>query len=166
MKTLLLMRHAKSSWKDEALPDHERPLKKRGRKDAKRMAKVIEKNNLVPDLILTSSAKRAVETVDIVAENLGYQNEIIYSDALYMGEPGDFVEALKTLDKHYDKVMIVGHNPGLEAYLQIVDGDIEAMPTASLGYLVIGLDEWKEISFETMGDLIGFWTPKSLEEQD
>jgi len=166
MKTLLLMRHAKSSWKDEALPDHERPLKKRGRKDAKRMAKIIEKNNLVPDLILTSSAKRAVETVEIVTEYLEYQNEIIYSDALYMGEPSDFIEALKTLDKHYDKVMIVGHNPGLEAYLQIVDGEIEAMPTASLGYLVISLDDWKEISFETMGDLIGFWTPKSLDEQD
>jgi phosphohistidine phosphatase len=104
--------------------------------------------------------------VEIVTEYLEYQNEIIYSDALYMGEPDDYIEALRTLDKHYDKVMIVGHNPGLEAYLQIVDGEIEAMPTAALGHLVIGLDNWKEISYETMGDLIGFWTPKSLEEQD
>jgi phosphohistidine phosphatase len=159
------MRHAKSSWKDPGLTDHERPLKKRGRKDAKRMAKVIEANDLFPDLILSSSATRAVETVKIIVETLGYENEIIYSDALYMGEPSDFIEALKTLDYENEKVMIVAHNPGLEAYLQIIDGEIEAMPTAALGYLVLSLDDWHEISFETMGDLVGYWTPKTLEDK-
>ena len=165
MKTLLLMRHAKSSWKDEHLSDHERPLKKRGRKDAKNMAKIIQKNDLVPDLILCSPAARAVETVEVIAETLGYKNEIVYSDALYMGEPSDFVEALKTVDKHMEKVMIVAHNPGLEAYLQIIDGEIESLPTAALGYLVLGIDKWKDLSFETMGDMIGYWTPKSIEEK-
>lgn len=166
MKTLLLMRHAKSSWKDDQLNDHERPLKKRGRKDAKRMAKIIEKNQLIPELILSSSAVRAAETVDIIAENLGFDGEIIYSDALYMGEPDDFIESLKTLDNEVEKVMIVAHNPGMEAYLQIIDGEIEAMPTGGLGYLVLSLDDWNSISFETMGDLIGFWTPKSLKSED
>ena len=61
--------------------------------------------------------------------------------------------------------MIVAHNPGLEAYLQIIDGEIEAMPTAALGHLVLSLDDWREISFETMGDLVGYWTPKTLEEK-
>lgn len=165
MKTLLLMRHAKSSWKDEHLGDHERTLKKRGRKDAKNMAKIIQKNDLVPDLILCSSAVRAVETVEVVAETLGYKNEIIYSDALYMGEPNNFVEALKAVDKHIEKVMIVAHNPGLEAYLQIIDGEIESLPTAGLGYLMLGIDKWKDLSFETMGDLVGYWTPKSIEKK-
>lgn len=166
MKTLLLMRHAKSSWKDPGLTDHERPLKKRGRKDAKRMAKIIEEKDLYPDLILSSSAVRAVETVEVLVENLGYENEIIYSDALYMGEPSDFIEALKTLDSDIEKVMIVAHNPGLEAYLQIIDGEIESLPTSALGHLVLSLEDWRELSFETMGDMVSIWTPKKLEGKD
>ena len=163
MKTLLLMRHAKSSWKDPGLTDHERPLKKRGRKDAKRMAKIIEEKDLYPDLILSSSAVRAVETVEVLVEHLGYENEIIYSDALYMGEPSDFIEALKTLDSDIEKVMIVAHNPGLEAYLQIIDGEIESLPTSGLGHLVLSLEDWRELSFETMGKMVSIWTPKKLE---
>jgi len=165
MKTLLLMRHAKSSWKDDSLKDHERPLKKRGRKDAKRIAKVIEKNNLMPDLILSSSAVRASETVDIVADTLSYKNQIILSDELYMGEPEEFIQALKQVDDTFTTVMIVGHNPGLEAYLQIIDGEIESVPTGGLGYLVLVTDSWHDLTLDTMGDLIGFWKPKELAEK-
>lgn len=165
MKNLLLMRHAKSSWKDDSLKDHERPLKKRGRKDAKRIAKVIKKNDLVPDLILSSSATRAKETVDIVVETLSYKKQILYSDELYMGEPQDYITALKSLDDDYKTVLMVGHNPGLEAYLQIIDGEIESVPTAGLGYLVLVIDDWKDLSLDTMGDLVGFWKPKELEEK-
>lgn len=165
MKTLLLMRHGKSSWKDEKLSDHERPLKKRGRKDAKRMAKVLLSNDLNPDLILSSSAARAKETAEIIVDTLDFKDKIVFSDDLYMGEPQDFIDILQTLRDDYNTVLIVGHNPGLEAYLQIVDGEIEALPTAGLGQLVLVLDHWEELSFETMGDLVGFWTPKTLEEK-
>ncbi len=165
MKTLLLMRHAKSSWKDESLADHERPLKKRGKKDAKLIAKVIKKKNLIPDLILSSSAVRTKETVEVLTDALDFDGEIIYSDELYMGEPPDFVNALKDIDNQYETVLIVGHNPGLEAYLQIIDGEIEAVPTGGLGYLVLALEDWKDISMETMGDLIGFWKPKELRDK-
>ena len=162
MKNLLLMRHAKSSWKDDSLEDHERPLKKRGRKDAKRIAKVILKHDLVPDLILSSSAVRSRETVDIIVKKLDYKNKVEFSDTLYMGEPQDFIDALCNLPNEHNTVMIVGHNPGLEAYLQIIDGEIESVPTAGLGYLVLVIDDWKDISLDTMGDLIGFWKPKDL----
>ena len=164
MKTLLLMRHAKSSWKDDSLEDHERPLKKRGRKDAKRIAKLIKAKNLTPDLILSSSAERAKETVEIVVDVLDYKKKVVFLDELYMGEPSDFIEALQSLNNEYETVMIVGHNPGLEAYLQIIDGDIEAVPTAGLGYLVMVIDDWAEISLESVGDLVGFWKPKELED--
>lgn len=164
MKTLLLMRHGKSSWKDETLEDFERPLKKRGRKNAKKIAKVIAENGLNPDIIIASSATRARETVGVVVEVLGFENRIVFSDELYMGEPSDIVDALKNLNDDYNSVLIVGHNPGLEAYLQIVDGEIEALPTAGLGQLVLVLDRWEDLSFDTMGDLVGFWTPKSLSE--
>jgi phosphohistidine phosphatase len=83
-----------------------------------------------------------------------------------MGEPQDFINILSNLSNEYNTVMIVGHNPGMEAYLQIIDGEIEALPTAGLGHLVLVLDDWKDITFDTMGDLISVWTPKELKEKE
>ena len=162
MKTLFLMRHAKSSWKDDNLADHERPLKKRGKKDIKLIAKELKKSDLVPDLILCSSAVRAKETADLMAEALDYKGKIKTSDKLYMGEPQNYVEALNDVKEKIQSVMIVGHNPGLEAYLQIIDGEIESMPTGSLGYLMLAEDAWESVTLDTMGDLIGFWKPKDI----
>jgi phosphohistidine phosphatase len=164
MKTLLLLRHAKSSWDHPALTDFERPLKKRGRKDIKLIAKVINENDLYPNLILSSSAKRTVETVEVLVDSLQYENEIIYSDALYMGEPDDFIAVLSDLDNDIESVMIVAHNPGLETYLQIIGGEIEAMPTAALAYTVLNLEDWRDISFDTVGKMNGYWTPKMLKD--
>jgi len=166
MKTLFLMRHAKSSWKDDSLADHERPLKKRGKKDIKLIAKVIKKNDLKPDLIITSSAVRAKETAELLAEAIGFKGKIVVSDDLYMGEPSDYMEILTDIKEKYGSVLIVGHNPGLEAYLQIIDGEIEALPTAGLGYLMLAVDEWEDITLETMGDLVGFWKPKDLRDKN
>lgn len=166
MKTLFLMRHAKSSWKDDGLADHERPLKKRGKKDIKLIAKVMKKNNFKPDLIITSSAVRAKDTADLMAEALEYKGKVIVSDDLYMGEPSDYMKVLKDIKDKYESVLIVGHNPGLEAYLQIIDGKIESLSTSGLGYLVLAIDEWEDITLESMGDLVGFWKPKDLREDD
>ena len=166
MKTLLLMRHAKSSWKDDNLEDHERPLKKRGRKDSKRIAKTLKANDLVPELILSSSAVRAKETVSIMGDTLDYQGKINFSDEFYMGEPQDFINVLQTLSDDYKTVMIVAHNPGLEALMQIYHGEVETLPTAGLGYLILALDTWKDMYMSTMGDLIGLWKPKDLKEKE
>jgi phosphohistidine phosphatase len=166
MKTLFLMRHAKSSWKDDSLADHERPLKKRGKKDIKLISKVMKKNDLKPDLIVTSSAVRAKETAELLAEAIKYKGKLVVSDDLYMGEPENYMKVLTDIKEKYNSVLIVGHNPGLEAYLQIIDGEIEALPTAGLGYLMLAVDEWEDITLETMGDLVGFWKPKDLRDKD
>ena len=126
----------------------------------------MRKNDLNPDLIITSSAVRAKDTAELMAEALGYKGKIIVSKDLYMGEPTDYLKILKDIKDKYESVLIVGHNPGLEAYLQIIDGEIEALPTSGLGYLMLAIDEWKDIALETMGDLIGFWRPKDLREDD
>ena len=162
MKTLLLMRHGKSSWKDDSLSDHERPLKKRGRRDSKRIAQEIDKNDLYPHIILSSTAARAKETVEIIVDTLDYENRIVFSDQLYMAEPEDFIDILGQLSDDYDTVLVIGHNPGMEAYLQIIDGEIESLPTAGLGHLVLVLDSWQDINLNTMGDLIGLLKPKEL----
>lgn len=164
MKTLLLMRHGKSSWKDNSLPDHERPLKKRGRRDTKRIAQEIEKNDLYPHIILSSSAARAKETAEILMDTLGFENRIIFSDQLYMAEPEDFIDVLSQMDDDDEIVLVIGHNPGMEAFIQIIDGEIESLPTAGLGQLVLVLDSWQDISLDTMGDLVGLWKPRDLRD--
>ena len=165
MKTLLLMRHAKSSWKDDTLSDLERPLKKRGRKDTKRIAKVIKENNLIPNVIISSPAVRTLETVNILKKELEFEGKEIVADDLYMGEPQAFIDAIKKVNNKHNSVLVVAHNPGLEAYLQIIGSNIEAVPTAGLGYLVLVLEDWKNISLDTMGELVGFWKPKDLREE-
>ena len=164
MKTLLLMRHGKSSWKDNDLSDHERPLKKRGRRDTKRIAQEIEKNDLYPHIILSSSAARAKETAEILMDTLEFENQILFSDQLYMAEPEDFIDVLSQLDDDNETVLVIGHNPGMEAFIQIIDGEIESLPTAGLGQLILVLDSWQDISLDTMGDLVGLWKPRDLRD--
>lgn len=164
MKTLLLMRHGKSSWKDDNLSDHERPLKKRGRRDTKRIAEEIDKNDLYPHTILSSSAVRAKETAEILMDALDFENHIIFTDQLYMAEPEDFIDILSQLSDDYDTVLVIGHNPGMEAFIQIIEGDIECLPTAGLGHLVLALDSWQDINLDTMGDLVGLWKPRELRD--
>jgi len=94
MKTLLILRHAKSSWKDEALPDHDRPLNKRGKEDAPRMGKLLHDEDLVPELILSSDARRARSTTELVVEESHFEGEVIYSRDLYAAEPETCMEAL------------------------------------------------------------------------
>lgn len=165
MKTLLLMRHGKSSWKDKSLKDKQRPLKKRGLEDAKQIASILLENELVPQLILCSTAVRAQQSAEKVAELCGIKGSITYLEEYYMAEPEVYLNGLKPLDDSLERVMVVGHNPGLEALMQILDGKIDALPTGSMAYLVLSLDKWEHISIDTAGELIGFWHPNKEEER-
>lgn len=165
MKTLLLMRHGKSSWKDKTLEDKQRPLKKRGQRDCDYIGHVLLENELVPQLILSSTALRASQSAEVLANICGMKDGIKYLDSFYMGEPEEFLEGLKALPDLLERVMIVAHNPGLEALMQIIDGKIDALPTASMAYLVLSLDRWADISFDSAGELIGFWKPSEAREK-
>jgi len=160
-KTLLLMRHAKSSWKDKSLKDELRPLKNRGELAAAAMGVILKENELVPQLILSSPAVRARRTADIVAKKCGYKHNIQDVPAFYMAEPPVFFETLKTLDDKLERVLVVAHNPGLEALLQHLDGHVDALPTGALAYLNLDIHHWSELDPSTNADLIGFWDPES-----
>ena len=154
------MRHAKSSWKEAEIPDHERPLKKRGYKDAEKMGKLLKNKKLIPDLIISSTAERAEKTADEVAKASKYENEIVFTDSLYMAEPSDIMNALKEHAKKQKCVMIIGHNPGLEAFLQILTGKVESLPTASIAYLTVKIDKWSDLSGDNEIKLKNLWRPK------
>lgn len=156
-KSLLLMRHGKSSWKDKDLPDKKRPLKKRGAEGAEAVGEILKASKLVPELILCSPAKRTEQTAEIVAKKSGYKGDIKFQEPLYMAEPSTIMHALQDLSDKLDRVMVIGHNPGLEALLQILDGKVDSMPTGSLAFLNLDIKSWKDLSFDSNGELIRFW---------
>ena len=156
-KTLLILRHAKSSWKDEKLKDIDRPLKRRGEEDAVVIGKVLTVAELVPQVILSSPAKRAKQTAELVVSEAKFKGELRFVDAFYMGEPENYLGELKELPDEIERVMIIGHNPGLEALLQLLDGKVNSLPTGSLAYLVLDIKHWSDLTKSTVGELISFW---------
>jgi phosphohistidine phosphatase len=160
MKTLYLMRHAKSSWKDSHLMDHERPLKKRGRKDANAMGVLVGGKKRTPGIIYSSTAERARETAELVAERSGYIGEVRFTKQLYLAEPDAVVAVLHQVPDEIEAVLLVGHNPGLEALAQVLSGKIVALPTAAVAHFQIAVDKWSEVSLSTRGELAHLWAPK------
>ena len=164
MNRLLLMRHAKSSWKEADIPDHERPLKKRGLKDAEMMGKLLKSKKIVPGLILSSTANRAKKTAEILAKACKIDKEIIFSDDLYMAEPADILKVIKDHAKKEKAIIVIGHNPGLEAFLQIMTGKVESLSTSSIAYLGAKIDKWKDLSSNENVSLKKLWRPKDLKK--
>jgi len=162
MKTLILMRHTKSSWKHAELPDAERPLNKRGEKDAPRMGKQMRDEGLMPQTIFSSSAVRCAKTAELVAEKLGYTDEVHYLDSLYLAEPNTYLDLLRNLSDDIDSVLIVGHNPGLEGLLQILTQRVESLPTGALAAISIPIRTWSLLDVRIDCKLNHIWKPKEL----
>jgi phosphohistidine phosphatase len=162
MKTLLVLRHAKSSRNDPALDDHERPLNERGRRDAPRMGELVRKHGLIPDLIISSDAVRARLTAEAVAEAARYAGEILHHPQLYPGSPADILSVLRTVPGNAETVMIVGHNPGLEQLVERLTGEQRDLPTAALAQVALPIDRWRDLKPSTRGTLVGHWRPKEL----
>jgi phosphohistidine phosphatase len=165
MKTLLLMRHAKSSWKQVGLADHERPLNKRGKGDAPRMGNLLWEKDLVPELILCSAALRARRTAEIVAEASGYDGDISYLDYLYGGEPSDFLHALHSYADEEAIVLVVGHNPDLRDLLETLTDEWERLPTAAIAHLSLPIDRWGDLRDDTVAELVQVWRPRELDSR-
>lgn len=145
MKILILMRHAKSSWK-HALPDAERPLTARGKRDAPRMAKRLAKRTGRPDLLVSSPAKRALDTAKLVAKQLGYKQKHIVVDArLYESSARRLLTVVRALDDRGKSVMLFGHNPGLAEFAHGLSSEIDRMPTAAVARLCFDARSWSEV---------------------
>jgi phosphohistidine phosphatase len=160
MKTLLIMRHAKSSWKHPELADRDRPLNKRGEKEAPRMGKVLKHADILPQLIYSSSAVRASKTAETVAEKIGYKKEILYKDALYMAEPLQIVDVLRETPDEIKRVMVVGHNPGMEGLAQMLSRKVETLGTSAIACIKLPIDHWSDLTLEVEGKLVKVWEPK------
>jgi phosphohistidine phosphatase len=162
MKTLLILRHAKSSWDDPKLADQDRPLNKRGKREAPRIGKLLREEDLLPDLILSSTARRARKTAEAVAEASGYSGEIEFSGAFYPGDPSDYIDTLQDAPDGCECIMVVGHNPGLEELLETLTGESAHLTTAALAQVSLPILHWYELDGETEGKLLNLWRAKQL----
>jgi phosphohistidine phosphatase len=162
MKTLLVLRHAKSSWDHPELADFDRPLNSRGKTDAPRMGKLLRAEDLVPEKIVSSSAVRAKATAKAAARAAGYEEEILFTRQLYHADAETFIELLKQVAEPHQCVMVVGHNPDLEEFVEALSGEATSMPTAALAEIRLPIGRWAELSLTTEGKLVNVWRPKEL----
>jgi phosphohistidine phosphatase len=145
MKTLFLIRHAKSSWDDAALPDKDRPLDDRGKRDAPKMGKRLAKRDVKPDLILSSPAMRALTTAEIIAKKLDYKlKDIVVDDRLYTGED-DLLNVIHKLGDKLDRVMLFGHNPKLTELAHRLSSKITHMPTCAVAEFTFDAKSWSNV---------------------
>jgi len=170
MLTLCLLRHAKSSWKDPTLPDHDRPLNSRGRTEAPVMGKEIRKHGLDPDLVLCSTARRTRDTLALVLPELKAEPKIVYEDGLYHGTPEEMLDLLHSVAATPGQVLLVGHNPELHAFAldlissgatQLKDRLEAKLPTAGLVVLRFPAGAWKDVAVNS-GKLELFLAPSDV----
>jgi phosphohistidine phosphatase len=167
MKRLYLLRHAKSSWKDTSLPDHDRPLAGRGRRAAKAIGRYLRDQHIEPDLVLCSSARRARETLDRLEKAL-HASTVRVEEELYAASASTLLDRLRGVDDSVESVMLIGHNPGLQelaldlARPSSATDDIAAKyPTAALATLEFTVSTWRELGRES-GELVGLVRPRDL----
>ncbi len=164
VRTLLVLRHAKSSWKDTGLADRDRPLNKRGEKNAPAMGKLIKRQGLTPQWIVSSTALRAQKTAEAAAKGSGYSGQIHYEDELYLAQPADILDVVqRTVPDSATRILIVGHNPGLEALVGTLTAQREPFPTGALAQIELPIESWSELTGTPKGTLIHLWRPRDLD---
>jgi len=170
MLTLSLLRHAKSSWKNPTLPDRERPLATRGVADAPLMGRAMAERGIDPELILCSSARRTVDTLALVLPELKVEPKVVYEDSLYHASPAEMLQMLRAIQPGASRVMIVGHNPEIQAFALDLIGSgpkhmrdrlTEKFPTAGLVVINFTAGLWSSVDVNS-GSLKLFLTPKEL----
>jgi phosphohistidine phosphatase len=162
MKTLYVVRHAKSSWENPLLDDFSRPLNERGKKDAPRMGKRLKKKKVVIDLILSSSARRALATAQRIAEVLNYgEDKIRINPDLYHASPKRIFDVIKNVKDKYNTLLLIAHNPGLTEFVNdLMNQQIDNIPTCGIAACELDIESWKEIK-EGIGKLLFYDYPKS-----
>ena len=161
MKTLLLLRHAKSDWDDSSLRDFDRPLAARGERDAPRIGKALRKRGILPDLIISSPAARAKATIKAVTRAAKINLEIRFDEVVYGASSPELISLIRGLPDAISCLLLVGHNPGFEDLVGRLSGSHERMPTAALACIEFQIDRCEDVN-DGDGNLRWLLTPKSL----
>lgn len=147
MKTLILVRHAKSSRDDPSLPDRERPLDERGLRDAPTMGKRLGKRGVRPDLLMSSPALRALTTAQLIADEIGYpRKRIVVDERLYTSSPDGLLAVVCALDNKLDCAMLFGHNPEFTEFAHRLSSEIIDMPTCAVAEFRFDAKAWGDVA--------------------
>ena len=163
MKTIFLIRHAKSSWSAPSLNDFERPLNKRGTKDAPCIGKKLAQLNFNPELIISSSSVRTRKTIALICNEVAYNlNEVVYRDELFHASLSTLKKNINDTNNKLDSIAIVGHNFGISNFANYLTADaVGTMPTCAVVKITLDVDSWEEI-IEGLGNLEYYIYPKML----
>ena len=153
------MRHAKSSWDDSDLADFDRPLSDRGEAAAPFMGELIAGRGLAPEEIVSSPAKRALQTATLVKESGGIEAPIRLDERIYEAGAQTLKQVASEFRDELDIMMMIGHNPGFEGFVSFLTGRQESMPTAALAVIDLDIDKWSDVK-NGEGDLIEVIRPK------
>jgi len=161
MKILTLVRHAKSNWKDASLSDRQRPLNRRGKRDAPEMGTRIVNHGIRPSLIISSPAVRAWRTAKIIAKEIGYPAEFLQrEESLYLASLDELLDAVVAQDNGFHSLMVVGHNPGMTDFANfLVPGLTNNLPTAGVVSVQLEGDDWG-LYRQPRAELIAYDYPK------
>ena len=162
MKKLVLMRHAKSSWKYPELSDHQRPLNPRGKGDAPRMGAFLQRQGVEVDAIFCSTSQRTRETLALFLKEFTFEGETHFTEALYHAGLNEYLEVLAELPADVETAMLIGHNPTMAYALDYFCDEQEKFPTAAIAYIAFDIGSWSEIEDDIEGKLLGYWRPKGI----
>lgn len=163
MKTLLLLRHAKSSWDDSSIRDFDRPLADRGKRDAPRIGRALKDRGPAPDLIVSSPAMRAKQTVEAAINAAGFTAPLQFDESIYDASLADLMRVIRSLPDNKSTVLMAGHNPGFEGLVHRLSGASERMPTAALAAIEFPVDHWQDVE-DGQGKLLWLLTPRQLRD--
>src|SRR6478672_2955749 len=149
MKRLYVMRHAKSSWDNPSLADFDRPLNERGLETAPMMGRLIRTRGYIPDVVISSPAKRAKKTATLATEAAGITSSIMFDERIYEANPQTLIKVLSGIGDEAQSAMVVGHNPGMEGLIRSLTGEATAMPTAAFAVIDLDIEKWSDIDYQT-----------------
>ena len=159
MKSLIVLRHGKAE-SPGGVTDFDRSLAGRGTRDAVRVGEVLVERDLMPELIVTSTARRAATTAQLVAEGCKYSDELIPSDKLYLPTQSNIMSTIRDIPEQYSRVVIVGHNPGFGMFAMKFGNDVDQFPTCAWAYIGFDVEFWGEVTETTRSEGLDFWYPK------
>jgi phosphohistidine phosphatase len=163
MKTLLMLRHAKSDWDDTSLRDFDRPLASRGKRDAPRMGKALKERGPMPDLVISSPATRAKATIEAFIPAAGLELTPQFEDSIYEAHSAELMRIIHNIPDTSNCAIMVGHNPGFENTVSRLTNTATHMPTAALACIELPIDRWEDAE-DGQGTLVWLLTPKHLED--
>ena len=163
MRTLYLLRHAKSSWKDANLADFDRPLSGRGRRAAETVGLFLKDKEITLDLVVSSPAVRARQTIEIVLRSAKQRPELRFDERIYEATVGRLLEIVSQLENEHKAVLLVGHNPGMQELLALLTGQSGGYPTAALTKIAFKNLKWAEVG-NKRGSLEWLVKPKELDK--